>query len=34
VLYVDSLSEVGGPVPSFLDLLQVTVATIAKGFGT
>lgn len=34
VLYVDSLSEAGGPVPSFLDLLQVTVATIAKGFGT
>jgi manganese/iron transport system substrate-binding protein len=32
VLYVDSLSEAGGPVPSFLDLLQVTVATIAKGF--
>ncbi len=34
VLYVDSLSEEDGPVPSFLDLLQVTVATIAKGFGT
>ncbi len=34
VLYVDSLSEAGGPVPSFLDLLRVTVATIAKGFGT
>jgi len=34
VLYVDSLSEADGPVPSFLDLLQTTVATIAEGFGT
>ena len=34
VLYVDSLSEADGPVPSFLDLLKVTVATIAEGFGT
>jgi manganese/iron transport system substrate-binding protein len=34
VLYVDSLSEAGGPVPSFLDLLRVTVGTIAEGFGT
>ena len=33
VLYVDSLSEAGGPVPSYLDLLRVTVETIAKGFG-
>jgi manganese/iron transport system substrate-binding protein len=33
VLYVDSLSAAGGPVPTFLDLLQVTVETIAKGFG-
>jgi manganese/iron transport system substrate-binding protein len=33
VLYVDSLSEAGGPVPTYLDLLQVTVDTIAKGFG-
>jgi len=33
VLYVDSLSAVGGPVPTFLDLLKVTVETIAKGFG-
>ena len=33
VLYVDSLSAAGGPVPSYLDLLQVTVETIAKGFG-
>jgi len=33
VLYVDSLSEAGGPVPSYLKLLEVTVDTIAKGFG-
>jgi manganese/iron transport system substrate-binding protein len=33
VLYVDSLSAANGPVPSYLDLLQVTVETIAKGFG-
>jgi len=33
VLYVDSLSAAGGPVPTFLDLLKVTVETIAKGFG-
>ncbi len=33
VLYVDSLSAPGGPVPSYLKLLEVTVATIAKGFG-
>jgi manganese/iron transport system substrate-binding protein len=33
VLYVDSLSAASGPVPTFLDLLQVTVETIAKGFG-
>lgn len=32
VLYVDSLSAAGGPVPSYLDLLTVTVDTIAKGF--
>lgn len=32
VLYVDSLSAAGGPVPTFLDLLKVTVETIAKGF--
>lgn len=31
VLYVDSLSEPGGPVPSYLDLLRVTVQTIADG---
>lgn len=34
VLYVDSLSKEGGPVPTYLDLLQVTVETIAKGFET
>ena len=33
VLYVDSLSLAGGPVPTYLDLLKVTVETIAKGFG-
>ena len=32
VLYVDSLSEAGGPVPTYLDLLQTTVSTIASGF--
>lgn len=32
VLYVDSLSEKDGKVPSYLDLLKVTVETIAKGF--
>ena len=33
VLYVDSLSAPDGPVPGYLDLLKVTVETIAKGFG-
>jgi manganese/iron transport system substrate-binding protein len=33
VLYVDSLSAANGPVPTYLDLLQVTVETIARGFG-
>ncbi len=33
VLYVDSLSEADGPVPTYLDLLRVTVGTIAKGLG-
>ncbi|MGE0563417.1 MAG: metal ABC transporter substrate-binding protein [Pseudolabrys sp.] len=33
VLYVDSLSAASGPVPTYLDLLKVTVETIAKGFG-
>jgi manganese/iron transport system substrate-binding protein len=32
VLYVDSLSAADGPVPAYLDLLKVTVETIAKGF--
>ena len=31
VLYVDSLSEPDGPVPSYLDLLRVTSQTIADG---
>lgn len=33
LLYVDSLSTADGPVPTYLDLLRVTVDTIAKGFG-
>ena len=33
VLYVDSLSEPGGPVPDYLTLLETTVDTIARGFG-
>lgn len=33
VLYVDSLSAAGGPVPTYFDLLKLTVETIAKGFG-
>ncbi|WP_413737128.1 metal ABC transporter substrate-binding protein [Sodalis sp. RH21] len=33
VLYVDSLSAKGGPVPDYLSLLNVTVDTIARGFG-
>ena len=32
VLYVDSLSGSSGPVPTYIDLLKVTVETIAKGF--
>ena len=31
VLYVDSLSEPDGPVPTYLDLLKVTTETIARG---
>ena len=31
VLYVDSLSDPDGPVPTYLDLLKVTADTIAKG---
>ncbi|SQK93184.1 putative periplasmic chelated iron binding protein [Haemophilus influenzae] len=33
VLYVDSLSAKDGPVPTYIDLLNVTVSTIVKGFG-
>lgn len=33
VLYVDSLSEPSGPVPTYLRLMEVTVDRIAKGFG-
>ncbi|MDO5630343.1 MAG: zinc ABC transporter substrate-binding protein [Paracoccus sp. (in: a-proteobacteria)] len=31
VLYVDSLSDADGPVPTYLDLLTVTYTTILKG---
>jgi len=31
VLYVDSLSEADGPVPTYLDLLRVTTQTIVTG---
>lgn len=31
VLYVDSLSEADGPVPTYIDLLRVTSETIARG---
>jgi manganese/iron transport system substrate-binding protein len=34
VLYVDSLSEPDGPVPTYLDLLRVTSETIAKGLAS
>ncbi len=34
VLYVDSLSAANGPVPTYLKLLETTVATIAAGFGS
>lgn len=33
VLYVDSLSDARGAVPTYLKLLEVTVDTIAQGFG-
>ena len=33
VLYVDSLSAKNGPVPTYLDLLNITVSTIVRGFG-
>ena len=32
VLYVESLSAKDGPVPTYIDLLNVTVSTIVKGF--
>lgn len=32
VLYVDSLSNADGPVPTYLDLLRVTTSTVAEGF--
>jgi len=31
VLYVDSLSKPNGPVPTYVDLLRVTAATLAEG---
>ena len=31
VLYVDSLSSETGPVPSYIDLLNVTLSTIVRG---
>ncbi len=31
VLYVDLLSEAGGPVPTYLDLLTVTARTVVEG---
>ncbi|MEX0348193.1 MAG: metal ABC transporter substrate-binding protein [Paracoccaceae bacterium] len=33
-LYVDSLSEAGGAVPTYLDLLTVTSGTVAQGLTT
>lgn len=32
VLYVDSLSDQNGPVPTYIELLETTVETIVKGF--
>ncbi|WP_321334267.1 metal ABC transporter substrate-binding protein [Breoghania sp.] len=31
ILYVDSLSDEGGPVPTYLDLIRITSRTIAEG---
>lgn len=31
MLYVDSLSEPDGPVPTYLDMMRVTIGTIAEG---
>lgn len=33
ILFVDSLSDDNGPVPTYLDLLRVTTETIATGLG-
>ena len=33
VLYVDSLSDARGPVPTYQKLIEVTVETIVNGFG-
>ena len=33
-LYVDSLSEPDGPVPTYLDLMRVTIGRIADGLET
>ena len=32
VLYVDSLTEAGGPAPSYLKLLETNADTIVRGF--
>lgn len=34
VLFVDSLSETDGPVPTYLDLLRVTIDTVVTGIQT
>ena len=34
VLYVDSLSDANGPVPTYLDLLRVTIETLVAGIET
>ena len=34
VIYVDSLSDSDGPVPTYLDLLRVTTETVAKGLSS
>ena len=31
ILYVDSLSDKNGPVPTYLDLLRLTYETVEKG---
>ena len=31
ILYVDSLSAMDGPVPTYVDMLQITIATIVEG---